>query len=135
MKTCLLCPATVPARHRLCYPCFRQYRDQMHESWFLALVELQKVQDRIDDREQYTIDSRTNTNLYGVTATNTVPISKRSVGRPRTNWKLVEEILRLYDESLENGQRLSVRTLEKMIDRRVKFLTIWNILKKYRKRV
>jgi len=107
----------------------------MHESWFLALVELQKVQDKIDDREQYTIDSRTNTNLYGVTATNTVPISKRSVGRPRTNWKLVEEILRLYDESLENGQRLSVRTLEKMIDRRVKFLTIWNILKKYRKRV
>lgn len=130
-KQCLLCPNMIPAKQRLCYPCFKQYRDQMHEPWFIALAELQKVQERIDTKEQYHIDPRTNTDLYGAiihTAVNT----KQRVGRPGTHWKLIEEILQLYDTSLEHGQRLSVRAIEKQMDRRVKFLTIWKILKKYR---
>jgi hypothetical protein len=104
----------------------------MREAWFLALVELDKVQYKIDNKEQYHIDSRTNTDLYGVPIRTAVK-SKRSVGRPRTDWKLIEEVLQLYDTSIENGQRLSVRALEKAMNRRIKFLTIWKIIKRYRK--
>jgi hypothetical protein len=134
LKTCLLCPNTIPAKHKLCYPCYRQYKDCMREAWFLALVELDKVQYKIDNKEQYHIDFRTNTDLYGVPIRTAVK-SKRSVGRPRTDWKLIEEVLQLYDTSIENGQRLSVRALEKAMNRRIKFLTIWKIIKRYRKNI
>lgn len=108
----------------------------MTDDWFLALVEMQKVQDKIDAREQYDLDSRSNVDLYGVLIDKPVK-SKRKVGRPGTHIKVIEEVLRLFDTSVEDelyngGKRLSLRAIEKQLDRRVGFLTIWKILKSYR---
>lgn len=138
-KVCLLCPTRIPTRHILCYSCYRMYKHQMHEAWFQALLDLQKVQERIDMRECYTIDSRSNVDLHGVLIEKDIK-NKRPVGRPRTHWKLVDEILRMYDESVEREllygeKRLSVRAIEKRMQGRVKFLTVWNIIRAHRKRI
>lgn len=96
---------------------------------------MQKHQDLIDVRESYALESGS-VNMYGK-AEQGIVSSKKSVGRPATSWVLVNEVLRRYDESLENeklgkGKRLSLRKLSKEMDGRVKFLTIRRILILYR---
>lgn len=96
---------------------------------------MQKRQDRIDTKESYPLETGS-VNMYGKAD---IPIvsSKRSVGRPATDWKLINEVLQRYDESLDNekagtGKRLSLRKLEKAMGGRVKFLTVRRILLLYR---
>jgi hypothetical protein len=97
---------------------------------------MQKNQDKIDLRESYALESGS-VNMYGKPEQQIVS-SKKSVGRPATSWLLINEVLRRYDESIDNerngaGKRLSLRKLEKAMSHRVKFLTIRRILLTYRK--
>ncbi len=96
---------------------------------------MQRRQDRIDIKESHALDTGA-VNMYGKVEAPIVS-SLKSVGRPATNWLLVNEVLAKYDESVDNekegkGKRLSLRKLEKAMNRRVKFLTIRRILMTYR---
>lgn len=135
MKTCTLCDTRIKPQYRLCYSCFKQYGNQIDEPWFKELELMQKRQDRIDGKESYALETGA-VNMYGK-AEAPIVSSKKNVGRPPTNWILVNEVLTRYDESLEreragNGKRLSLRKLEKAMDGRVKFLTVRRILLMYR---
>lgn len=135
MRTCVLCDNTIRPQYRLCYTCYKEYAQQMNEPWFKELELMQKKQDRIDIRES-SILSAGNVDMYGQ-AEHAVVTAIRSVGRPATSWILVNEVLRLYDESIEQeragtGKRYSLRKLEKAMNSRVKFLTIRRILLSYR---
>lgn len=135
MKTCVLCPATIKPQYRLCYSCYRAHGHQIGEPWFKELETMQKRQDRIDARESYALETGS-VNMYGK-AESPIVSSKKSVGRPPTNWMLINEVLSHYDASLDKeragkGKRLSLRKLEKLMESRVKFLTIRRILLLYR---
>lgn len=97
---------------------------------------MQKRQDKIDGHESFTLESGS-VNMYGK-AEQAIVSSKKSVGRPATNWMLINEVLERYDASLANeraglGKRLSLRKLEKAMGGKVKFLTVRRILLMYRK--
>ncbi len=135
MKTCVLCPNHIKPQYRLCYSCYKQYGQQIQEPWFKEIEAMQKRQDRIDAREAYALETGS-VNMYG-RAEPVIVSSKKGVGRPPTSWILINEVLRRYDESLDNeragkGKRLSLRKLEKAMDGRVKFLTVRRILLMYR---
>lgn len=135
MKTCVLCPNTIKPQYRLCYSCYKEYGGVINEPWFKEIEAMQKRQDRIDTRESYALETGA-VNMYGKVEPAIVS-SKKNVGRPPTNWLLINEVLQRYDESLDNekagkGRRLSLRKLEKAMNGRVKFLTIRRILMTYR---
>ncbi len=107
----------------------------MNETWFIELVKLQQRQDSIDRQENSFLTDTTGTNIYG-TITAPEVSSKKAIGRPPTHWSLINEVLRLYDCSLEEelngGKRLSLRAIQAKMNRRVKYLTVRRILKTYR---
>lgn len=131
----MLCPTPIKPHYRLCYTCYKQYSSQIHEPWFKELESMQKKQDQIDTTESYALGEGS-VDMYGKSES-AIVVAKRNVGRPGTNWILVNEVLQRYDESIEiekagNGKRLSLRKLEKAMDYRVHFLTIRRILIMYR---
>jgi len=135
MKTCTLCANKIKPKQKLCYECYKDYKGYIDESWFKELVQLQQRQDDID-RKEYSLNGDSEVNIYGASSNN--PGFKKGVGRPTTDRKLVNEVLKLYDLSLENesngtGKRYSLRRLQKEMNNRVKYLTIRRILKTYRK--
>jgi hypothetical protein len=130
MKTCTLCSNRIRPKQKLCYDCFKQFKDYINEPWFKELVQIQQHQDNIDRRE-YSLSGDSEVNIYGNSSDNTT--FKKSVGRPTTDRKLVNEVLRIYDLSLENGKRYSLRRIQKEMNGRVKYLTIRRILQTYRK--
>jgi len=108
----------------------------MEEPWFKEIEAMQLRQDTIDRRESFALESGS-VNMYGK-AEQAIVSSKKSVGRPATNWILVNKVLEHYDESLEKelaglGKRLSLRKLEKIMEGKVKFLTVRRILMTYRR--
>lgn len=132
----MLCPNTIKPQYRLCYSCYKQYGDQIGEPWFKEIEAMQKRQDTIDGRESFALESGS-VNMYGK-AEQAIVSSKKSVGRPATSWMLINEVLQHYDTSLEReeaglGKRLSLRKLEKVMNGRVKFLTVRRILMMYRR--
>lgn len=136
MKTCVLCPEKVKPKYKLCAACYKKYKDYIHEEWFIELVALQGKQDSIDRKEGY-ITYNIGANIYG-TIDNAQTPSHKNVGRPSTDWRLVNEILELYDQSVEDelngvGKRLSLRGMQKKVNNRVKYLTVRRILMTYRK--
>ena len=130
MKTCVLCDNYIKPQYRLCYSCYKLYSGDINEPWFKELEQMQKQQDRIDRKESFALETGS-VNMYGQ-AEAVIVSSKKSVGRPPTNWILINEVLQRYDESIDNGKRLSLRKLEKAMNHRVKFLTIRRILLMYR---
>jgi len=138
MKTCVLCSNThLKPHHKLCSACYREYKDQMNEPWFIELEKMQKRQDQIDGQELFPLL----TGLASATAieSTTVP-ARKNVGRPQTRWILVNEVLSIYDESVANeqqnvGRRLSLRQISKRMGNRVKYLTVRRILQMYRANV
>lgn len=109
----------------------------MNENWFIEIASLQKRQDDIDRRETEAVTHySTDTSLSGQ-ATAPIVTARKNVGRPPTKWNLINEVLRIYDISVEaeinkTGKRLSLRAIQKILNRRVKYLTIRKILKTYR---
>jgi hypothetical protein len=63
---------------------------------------------------------------------------KRDVGRPSTDWRLVEKVLAIYDQSVEDvlekrtPRTKSLRSIAKEMNHVLGYVTIRNILKEYR---
>lgn len=135
MKLCLLCHRRIRPTHTLCVLHFKEYRTSMHEPWFKALLEEQRIQDSIDKIERDTLPQDNTRSSYTVTPIHT--IGKQGSGRS-TDWRIVDRILRLYDDSQAMVQQhkrtkpLSLRALEKAIDGVVDHCTIRKILQTYR---
>jgi len=139
-KTCVLCDQKIKSSHRLCSLHFREYRNQTTEDWFIALVEEQSRQDTIDRYERYSLPYSSATDIHGIY---TAPelLSKRDVGRPSTDWRIVDKVLAIYDSSFEDvkeGKAIrtkSLRAIAKEIGGVVGYVTIRNILKEYRREI
>lgn len=137
-KTCVLCDQKIRASYKLCTQHFIQYKDQMHEPWFIALAEAQQKQDQIDKYESYGLPYHSATDIYGKY---TAPelLSKRDVGRPSTDWRIIEKVLCLYDQSIDDVRLkhairpASLRAIAKALDNKIGYVTIRNILLEYRK--
>lgn len=138
-KTCVLCDTRIKSSHRLCSQHFAEYRDQMDEPWFKALAQEQSRQDTIDKHESYCLPYNSTTDIYGVYKAPEL-LSKRDVGRPSTDWRIVDKVLRIYDESVEDvkeGKAIrpkSLRTIARELDNKIGYVTVRNILKEYRKK-
>lgn len=133
MKTCVLCPDKIAPRYTLCKSCYARHGIYIETAWFKELRRLQARQDTIDARESYFIPASIRTTMQGAIEATTVS-SKKPIGRPATDHKLVEEVLRLFDESRARGEKISLRKIEALLNNRVKFLTVRNILLTYRKK-
>lgn len=130
-----MCPAKIQPRHKLCTTCYKKYKSFIYEDWFLEIAKLQRQQDEIDRRENNLLLDITGATIFGAKESQTA--LQKSVGRPSTPWILVNEVLRLYDDSIENeltgkGKRLSLRGIQKKMNFRVKYLTVRRILLTYR---
>ena len=142
IRTCVLCDEKIRSQHKLCRVHFRDYGDQINEPWFIEIAQQQKKQDDIDRRERFQLPFYSETDLHGEYKAPEL-LSKRDVGRPSTDWRIVDKVLKIYDESLEQveiGNALRVKSL-RQIAREVKslmgihmgYVTIRNILLEYRK--
>lgn len=129
----------IKSSHRLCNKHFTEYRDQMNEPWFIALLEEQSKQDVIDRHESYCLPWYSSTNLYGVYEAPQL-LAKRDVGRPSTDWRIVDKVLRIYDASVEDvveGKAIrpkSLRAIAKEMNNVIGYVTVRNILKEYRQK-
>lgn len=136
-KTCVLCDEKVKPSQRLCNVHYREYKDQMDEPWFKALAECQQKQDEIDRHEGYCLPYGSRTDIYGVYDEPEL-LSKRDVGRPNTDWRVVDKVLKIYDASVEDvkeGKALrpkSLRAIARELNNIVGYVTVRNILKEYR---
>lgn len=104
----------------------------MHTEWFQELESLQRRQDEIDRQEYQLLDYTNSSTIVGTIADKPV-VGKKSVGRPATDWRLEQKVLDLFDESIEQGNRLSLRTIAGILNNKVKYLTVRRILLDHRK--
>ena len=138
-KTCVLCDTKIKSSHRLCNQHFMEYRDQMDEPWFIAIAAEQAKQDMIDRRESYCLPYHSSTNLYGVHEAPQL-LAKRDVGRPSTDWRIVDKVLCIYDASVADvvegkaTRPKSLRAIAKELGNVVGYVTVRNILKEYRQK-
>lgn len=137
MRTCVLCPNKTAPEYRLCQKCYREYNTLVDEQWFKELDKLQRKQDKIDINEAFALFDSVN-HEADISGKNTPLAIKKAVGRPPTQWQLVNQVLYLFDCSIENervgiSKRLSLRNISKQLDNKVKYLTVRRILLMYRK--
>lgn len=149
-KTCVLCATKINAgRHKLCASCYKHYHQYINESWFNELARLQQKQDDIDMQELFEIPYYSATNLYGTSELN-IKTPRKDIGRPSTDYRVINYVLDLFDSAIESGNKLpSLRKMTKIVndyvdnapaikDLRTKknaklgYVTIRNILLKYR---
>ena len=139
-KTCALCDTKIKSSHRLCGIHFTQYRDQINENWFKALCEEQTRMDIIDRRESYSLPYGSSTNIYGIYEAPEL-LSKKDVGRPSTDWRIVDKVLQIYDFSVQDvkeGKAIrpkSLRAIAKEIGNTIGYVSVRNILREYRREV
>ncbi len=136
-KTCILCDTKIKSSYRLCSQHFTEYRDRMDEPWFKALAEEQSRQDTIDRRESYRLPYYSATDIHG-TYNSPELLSKRDVGRPSTDWRIVDKVLQIYDDSVADvreGKTIrtkSLRAIAREVGSVVGYVTVRNILREYR---
>ena len=142
IRTCVLCDEKIKSQHKLCKKHFTEYGDQINEPWFIDIALQQKKQDDIDRRERFQLPFYTETNIHGEYKAPEL-LSKRDVGRPSTDWRTVEKVLRIYDASMEDvelGLIPRVKSLRQIakevaaeIGMNIGYVTCRNILLEYRK--
>lgn len=129
----------IKSSHRLCSQHFNEYRDRMTEEWFIALTKEQSIQDAIDRHESYSLPYTSATDIYGVQDTPEL-LSKKDVGRPSTDWRIVDKVLQIYDSSVQDvleGKAVrtkSLRVIARELHNTIGYVTVRNILKEYRKK-
>jgi len=108
----------------------------MHEQWFIQLAQQQAIQDAIDRRERYSIPYSSTTDIYGSHEKPEL-LAKRNIGRPSTDWRIIQAILDIYDRSKEETRlritprTLSLRAIANKLNNKVSYLTVRTILKEY----
>ena len=135
-KTCIFCDEKIRPTHVLCgkHYIYKQYADT---EWFKELVRLQARQDTISRHEVADIPFTSATTIRAEQPEMRYQV-KKEVGRPATDWRIVKQILQLYDQSLEDvkqgrvKRKKSLRTLAKEVHYRIGYYTVRNIIKKYR---
>jgi len=134
IKTCILCDTKIQSSYKLCRACYAAYRAYVDTPWFKELAKLQAVQDRISQIENADIETPT---ALHVSAQPDIEI-KKDIGRPRTDWQIVNKVLEIYDNDRElvlNGERarpLSLRAIAKEINYVVGYFTVRSILIRFR---
>jgi len=108
----------------------------MNEPWFLELARMEKIQNKINDMEPYSIADSANREPDQAP----VQTAKNPVGRPNTDWRIVKAILKIYDEDADAiaynrllRKPISYRSIAKLVGNSVSYLTVRGIIKKYRK--
>jgi len=136
-NTCVLCDRKILPKYRLCTEHFREYGDQLHTEWFMFLLTEQKKQDVIDRLERYNFPYGRSTDIYG-SRSDIELLSKRKVGRPATDWRIIDKVLKVYDDSLEEvldnkvARIKSLRQMARDLNGIIDHCTIRNILNIYR---
>lgn len=107
----------------------------MDEEWFIALAEEQSRQDIIDKHERFSLPYGSTTNVYGVYEAPEL-LSKREIGRPSTDWRIVDKVLQIYDTSVQDmleGKTTRVKSLRSIAKEvgNIGFCTVRNILIEY----
>lgn len=133
---CILCGKSIHVTYKLCKHCYKQYHMYMHEPWFLELARLEKIQNKINDMEPYSISDAVLTEIDQPDA----QVVKNPVGRPAIDWRIVESILKIYDEDIDHITRnnlkrkpISYRSIARLLGNKVSYLTIREYIRKYRK--
>jgi len=108
----------------------------MHEPWFKELAQAQARQDTIDHYESYSLSFGATVDIDGISENDTKLLSKKSIGRPATDWRIVNKVLTVYDKNIieveeNNGRKISLRTIANMVGG-IDHCTVRNILNKYR---
>jgi len=144
VRTCVLCDEKIKSQHKLCKRHFIDYGDQINTPWFIELASQQKKQDDIDRRERFQLPFYSETNLQGEYNAPEL-LSKRDVGRPSTDWRIVDKVLKIYDASLEQVElgtairvkplRQIAREIQTTMGVHIGYVTIRNILLEYRKHI
>lgn len=129
-RTCVLCDTKIKASQRLCTAHYKEYGTATDEPWFKELLRQQKRQDAIDRLERHSLPTTSSVNVYG-DYTPPELLSKRPVGRPATDWRIVNKILAVYDDSVDTKPK-SLRKIARAVDNKVDHCTVRNILKTYR---
>lgn len=112
----------------------------MDTDWFIALAEAQARQDTINSRERWMIPYHSAVNIHGLSEAPEL-LSKREVGRPSTDWRIVDKVLQIYDSSVEDvkeGKTLrpkSLRAIAREMDNVIGYVSVRNILREYRKEI
>lgn len=134
--TCILCPTKIKPSHVLCKPCYKLYSDQMNEDWFKEIMNIQRRQDYIDKRENKGLPYYTQTDMYGVIQTKGLD-HKKNVGKPKTQWNIIERVLDIFDTSIENNIPVSLRSIANVVKDAgytIHYTTVRNILLEFRKK-
>ena len=136
--TCVLCDTPVRPMHRFCSKHFMEYGENTNEEWLLFLLDQQRQQRNIDRHECYSLERDTIVGIEGLIEKKEF-IAKKDVGRPSTHWKVVNQVLDIYDASVEAchagiiPRRKSLRAIARELDNKIGYCTVRNILKTYRK--
>jgi hypothetical protein len=131
-----LCERFISPKYRLCTQHFREYKDQMHEPWFKELAQAQSRQDVIDFYEGYSLSFGATVDIEGTHSADVKLLSKKNIGRPATDWRIVNKVLLLFDQNTtdveeNNARKLSLRTMATLVGG-VDHCTVRNILNRYR---
>jgi len=140
-RTCVLCDRQLPNNQRTCTPCFRKYGEYFKEDWFIALSSMQQKQDSIDHAEIFQLPYTAEVSLHGVLQ-DTPKSGKRGIGRPLTDWRVMNHILAIYDEAIEEQTPLSLRKITTLVNAhfsnkkqknmQITHLTVRAVLMRYR---
>jgi hypothetical protein len=136
-KTCILCPNRIQTMYKLCRVCYKEYHQYTDTPWFKELVKMQIKQDRIDSLENGDIDMHGSVAIDGLPEKPSITV-KREIGRPKTDWRIVQRVLDIYDDDREKviqGKKvkpLSLRAIAREIDNAVGYFTVRTILLEYR---
>lgn len=134
LRTCVLCDRQIRTTYKLCHECFKEYSEFVQEPWFKEIARLQAQQDKIDKFENTDLDAPA-AQLIGDTPNITI---KKDIGRPKTDWRIVNKVLEIYDRDREqvlNGEKkkpLSLRAMAREINEAVGYFTVRSILIQYR---
>lgn len=137
-RTCVLCDKKIRASYRLCTAHYAQYGDMMSQEWFKELAKAQAKQDEIDRLEAYEVPYHSSTTSTGE-ASKLELLSRKNVGRPATDWRIVDKVLQIYDTSVDQVElglspRIkSLRLIAHEVGNSIDHCTVRNILKVYRK--
>jgi hypothetical protein len=136
-KTCLLCDLHIKSSYRLCKQHFIEYHQYMNEPWFKALIEEDQKQEQINRYEGYRLPYNSPVDIHGAQDMPEL-LLKRAIGRPSTDWMIVNRVLEIYDQSVENvklgieRQVISLRAIARRLDNVIGYVTVRNILREYR---
>lgn len=135
-KTCVLCDTKIMPPKQLCDDCYKLYGGYKQEMWFHELDNLQSKQDKIDKSERFELPYDTGVGSDGKQSDHIYQF-KRKIGKPGIDWITINKVLDIYDSNLadvEEGisSKLSLRDIADILENKISFLSVRNILITYR---